>query len=130
MSLSIGELAAATGETVKTLRYWTDLGLLPARRGENRYRRYGPDAPTRAAAVRSAQALGLSLADVARLLTACDERGGCRDEARCELEARLSQVRRQIEELRMLETAIATRLEWVERHPELACAVVAELGCA
>jgi hypothetical protein len=34
MQLSIGDLANVTGETVKTLRYWTDQGLLDTERGE------------------------------------------------------------------------------------------------
>jgi hypothetical protein len=40
MQLSIGDLANVTGETVKTLRYWTDQGLLDTERGENNYRYY------------------------------------------------------------------------------------------
>jgi hypothetical protein len=36
-TLSIGQLAHATGETVKTLRYWMDRGLLKAERGENNH---------------------------------------------------------------------------------------------
>ncbi len=61
MTLSIGSLAGRTGETIKTLRYWTDLGLLEAERGENGYRYYAEDMAERSTFIRSAQALGFTL---------------------------------------------------------------------
>jgi DNA-binding transcriptional MerR regulator len=41
--MRIGELAARAGTTTRTLRYYESRGLLPARRGENGYRRYDED---------------------------------------------------------------------------------------
>jgi DNA-binding transcriptional MerR regulator len=38
--MRIGELARKAGTTTRTLRYYEARGLLPARRGENGYRRY------------------------------------------------------------------------------------------
>jgi DNA-binding transcriptional MerR regulator len=38
--MRIGELARKAGTTTRTLRYYESRGLLPARRGENGYRRY------------------------------------------------------------------------------------------
>ncbi|MEY9870801.1 DNA-binding transcriptional MerR regulator [Streptacidiphilus sp. MAP12-33] len=38
--MRIGELAREAGTTTRTLRYYEARGLLPARRGENGYRRY------------------------------------------------------------------------------------------
>ena len=61
MQMSIGDLASVTGETVKTLRYWTDQGLLDTERGENNYRYYATDMTQRAAFIRSTQALGFTL---------------------------------------------------------------------
>jgi hypothetical protein len=41
MDISIGELARLTGLPVKTIRYYSDLGLAPeAGRGSSSYRRY------------------------------------------------------------------------------------------
>ncbi|MBI0447287.1 MerR family DNA-binding transcriptional regulator, partial [Deinococcus sp. DB0503] len=45
--LSIGQLATETGERVKTLRYWTDLGLLQHERKESGYRMYTADSTER-----------------------------------------------------------------------------------
>lgn len=69
MRLSIGDLSATTGETVKTLRYWTDQGLLNTERGENNYRYYMPDMTQRAAFIRSTQALGFTLEDIKSILS-------------------------------------------------------------
>ncbi|WP_190215435.1 MerR family transcriptional regulator [Kitasatospora indigofera] len=66
---SIGELAGLTGLTVKTIRFWSDAGLLPpADRTPAGYRLYGPDAPARLALVRTLRDLGVDLATIRRVL--------------------------------------------------------------
>ena len=73
-TLSIGELAARTGATVKTVRYYSDRGLLPeAVRSTGGHRRYGPEAVERLRRVRSLRALGLSLPEASRLLAHPEE---------------------------------------------------------
>lgn len=63
---SIGELARRTGLSVKTIRLYSDRGLVvPAERTAAGYRRYGPDATARLALVRALRELGLGL-DVIR----------------------------------------------------------------
>ena len=59
---SIGELARRTGLTVKTIRFYSDRGIVvPAHRTPAGYRRYGPDAVARLALVRTLRELGLGL---------------------------------------------------------------------
>ncbi|MCD7445590.1 MerR family transcriptional regulator [Streptomyces lincolnensis] len=59
---SIGELARRTGLTVKTVRLYSDRGIVtPAERTGAGYRRYGPDAVARLAFVRTLRELGLGL---------------------------------------------------------------------
>ncbi|NUS13478.1 MAG: MerR family transcriptional regulator, partial [Streptomyces sp.] len=66
---SIGELAGRAGVTVKTVRFYSDRGLLPeAYRSTGGHRRYGPDALDRLGAIRSLRALGLGVPDIARVL--------------------------------------------------------------
>jgi protein phosphatase len=61
--LSIGDLARATGLTVRALRHYQDLGLLvPAGvHPTTRYRTYGPEQLERARAIVRLRRLGLSL---------------------------------------------------------------------
>ncbi|MFJ3308855.1 MerR family transcriptional regulator [Streptomyces sp. NPDC086549] len=66
---SIGELARRTGLTVKTIRFYSDRGIVtPADRTPAGYRRYGPDAVARLALVRTLRELGLGLETVRRVV--------------------------------------------------------------
>ncbi|MGI5378151.1 MerR family transcriptional regulator [Streptomyces sp. CA-251387] len=59
---SIGELARLTRLTVKTIRFYSDRGIVvPADRTPAGYRRYGPDSVARLALVRTLRELGLGL---------------------------------------------------------------------
>ncbi|MEU6165891.1 MerR family transcriptional regulator [Streptomyces tanashiensis] len=66
---SIGELSRRTGLTVKTIRYYSDLGIVPPTdRSPAGYRLYGPDALTRLELARTLRELGLDLATVRKVL--------------------------------------------------------------
>ncbi|MFI8100366.1 MerR family transcriptional regulator [Streptomyces sp. NPDC086023] len=66
---SIGELAERAGTTVKSVRFYSDSGLLPeAARSAGGHRRYGPEAVGRLELIRSLRALGLPVAEVRRVL--------------------------------------------------------------
>ncbi|KAB8165695.1 MerR family transcriptional regulator [Streptomyces sp. 3MP-14] len=59
---SIGELARRTGLTVKTIRFYSDRGIVePAGRTPAGYRLYAPDAVARLSLVRTLRELGLGL---------------------------------------------------------------------
>lgn len=66
---SIGELSRRTGLTVKTIRFYSDKGIVPpAERSPVGYRLYGPDALARLDLARTLRDLGLDLATVRRVL--------------------------------------------------------------
>ncbi|MFB8784391.1 helix-turn-helix domain-containing protein [Streptomyces albogriseolus] len=68
--LTIGELARATGLSVRTIRYWSDEGALPpATRSAGGYRLYDAGSFARLELVRTLRELGLGLTDVRRVLT-------------------------------------------------------------
>ncbi len=67
---TIGELAKRTGLPVKTIRFYSDEGLLPPTdRTNSGYRLYDATAMARLELVRTLRELGLGLADVERALT-------------------------------------------------------------
>ncbi|WP_176740031.1 MerR family transcriptional regulator [Streptomyces sp. Ncost-T10-10d] len=67
---SIGELAAGTGVPVKTLRYYSDSGLLPvASRSTGGHRRYGPEAWERIRLIRRLRALDTPIATITQVVT-------------------------------------------------------------
>jgi DNA-binding transcriptional MerR regulator len=67
--LRIGELATATGLTVRTLRHYDQIGLLqPRMRTGSGYRIYGDAEVRRLQQIRSLQALGFSLEQIGTML--------------------------------------------------------------
>lgn len=71
--MRIGALAAATGTTAKTLRFYEQAGLLDLPpRTPGGYRDYPPVATIRVAFIRTAQTAGLSLAEVRGILAVRD----------------------------------------------------------
>jgi DNA-binding transcriptional MerR regulator len=106
--MRIGELARRSGVAPTALRYYEQLGLLSApRRTGAGYRTYDDDALERLAFIRSAQAVGLTLAEV-REVVGIRESG----EAPCRhvtelIDRRHAAVRGRIAELRRLERELA-----------------------
>jgi DNA-binding transcriptional MerR regulator len=68
MDHSIGELARRAGVTVKTVRYYSDRGLLPSRRTAAGHRRYDETAVARLDLIRTLRALGIDLPTVREVL--------------------------------------------------------------
>ncbi|TQJ90134.1 MerR family transcriptional regulator [Streptomyces sp. SLBN-31] len=66
---TIGELARSTGLTVRTIRYWSDEGVLtPVTRSPGGYRLYDAGSAARLELIRTLCELGLGLQDVRKVL--------------------------------------------------------------
>ena len=107
--MRIGEVAAATGTTTKTLRFYEQAGLLQAaERTSVGYRRYAPDVVERLHFIRRSQAAGLTLAQIRTILEIRDAgRAPCAHVEKL-LADRLEEIDRQITELRELRATVAT----------------------
>ncbi|WP_238695257.1 MerR family transcriptional regulator [Ornithinimicrobium flavum] len=71
--MRIGELAAATGVSTKTIRFYETAGVLPApARTTSGYRQYDASAADRLAFIRAAQTAGLTLAHIRDVISARD----------------------------------------------------------
>lgn len=69
--MTIGQLSARTGLSVRTLRFYADAGVLrEAGRSESGYRLFDANAVAQARLVRTLRELGIGLADVKRVLGA------------------------------------------------------------
>jgi DNA-binding transcriptional MerR regulator len=89
--VNIGELARRTGLSVKTIRYYSDEGLVPeASRTAAGYRRYDAGALTRLEFVRTLRDLGLDLATIRRVL---DQRADLRSVASAHADVLATQIR-------------------------------------
>jgi MerR family transcriptional regulator, repressor of the yfmOP operon len=139
-TLRIGELAARTGTTPRTIRYYEEVGLLPARessaKGTHRLYDEG-DVETLDSLVRLRELLGLSLDDLRTMISAESARAGLRKafgeseghpeerarilyEARGHVETQLALLRARRKTIAQLEAELCERLDRVaERLAEL-----------
>src|SRR3954469_1379353 len=69
--LTIGQLAAYAGVTVRAVRHYHQIGLLPEpERDASGYRRYGPNAVVSLIKIRTLADAGVPLAEIAAMLEA------------------------------------------------------------
>ncbi len=68
--MSVGEVAARSGIAVSALHFYESKGLIRSRRTGGNQRRYEPDVLRRVAVIRVAQEIGISLAEIAKALSA------------------------------------------------------------
>jgi DNA-binding transcriptional MerR regulator len=89
--LTIGQLARRSGVPVRTIRFWSDEGVLPETdRSTGNYRRYDARAVARLDLVRTLRELGLGLDDVRLVL---ERRRSVEDVAAAHVQAIDSQIR-------------------------------------
>ncbi|MCH8616970.1 MerR family transcriptional regulator [Sphingomonas sp. SM33] len=103
---TIGALAKAAGVGVETVRYYQRRGLLPEPpRPHGEVRRYSDDDVRRLKFIRSAQAAGFTLTEIAELLdlSASDDR----DRARALAQARVAALEDKIRELQEAKEALS-----------------------
>ncbi|QHY98770.1 Mercuric resistance operon regulatory protein [Streptomyces sp. S4.7] len=103
---TIGALAEHAGVSVKTVRFYTDRGLLPeASRSTGGHRRYAPAAAERLSLIRSLRGLDLPLPEVRRILDEQDA-GGAADVLEDAIARRLHVLGRGLAALRWREAAL------------------------
>ncbi len=99
--LKIGQIASESGLSVKTIRYYEEIGLLTptVKRSESGYRLFEPSVVNRLAFVKRAQTLGLSLAEIAQILGIHDDGNLPCGEVKHRLQTKLDSINAQIEAL-------------------------------
>jgi MerR family transcriptional regulator, copper efflux regulator len=107
-SLQIGEVAKLSALPVKTIRYYTDIGLLEphVERSPTRYRLYSSEVLNRLSFIRRSQTLGLSLTEIQDILKIHDHGALPCGQAKQYLESKLDEIERQIRHLELLRCEI------------------------
>lgn len=107
MGLKIGELARATGTTAPTIRYYEQIGLLPAARRVGGQRRYGDADVRRLTFIRRCRDFGFPVEQVRILASLTDDREHSCREARSTAQKHLAAIRQKLGELQSLEHRLA-----------------------
>ena len=116
--MRIGELAKAAGVSPDTLRYYEREGLLPlAHRTPSGYRDYGPEALEDLQFIKKAQALGLKLSEVHKILEISSGGQAPCEHVRSSVTGRLAEVEQRLRELRALRLTLRETLERLDRTP-------------
>lgn len=114
----IGELAERTDLTRDAIRYYERARVLPEpRRTDSGYRVYGRDDVERLAFVGQAQALGLTLEEIADVLSLVDRGVEPCEHVEARLEDHLQEVRERMDELRRLEVRLEAALDLARSRP-------------
>ncbi len=104
---TIGHLARETGTKVQTIRYYEQIGLMPApNRTSGNQRRYGPGQVARLAFIRHSRELGFSLDAVRELLSMSDDPERSCEAADRIASAQLKQVDSRIDRLQSLKVEL------------------------
>ena len=118
--LSTGDLARATGNTVRAIRHYEEEGLLrPAEVSDGGHRRYTEDDLERLRLITDLRGLDLSLCEIKAIL---DLRAGCHTAAefaarfRQVIEVHLGEAQRRLERLRRMKKEILDSLAMVEER--------------
>jgi DNA-binding transcriptional MerR regulator len=136
--LTSGDLARATGNTVRTIRFYEEQGLIkPAEVSDGGHRRYTAEELERLRLIGDLRELGLSLSDIKSML---DLRAGCDSAAEfaarfhavlaehiVHAQRRIERLRRVRRELVQARAAVARRLSCESEHA-CPCAVAAVIG--
>lgn len=117
--LKIGEVASATGLSVKTIRYYEEIGLLEPTvlRSESGYRLFDFSVLNRLAFIKRSQSLGLTLMEVKEILSVHDQGLLPCGEVKQHLEAKVKEINQKIASLVMLRSELEGILSGWEEYP-------------
>jgi DNA-binding transcriptional MerR regulator len=115
--MKIGDLAAMSGLSRDTIRYYERIGLLGVPpRTDGGYRVYGEPAIKRLSVIRNARRFGFSLSQIRQFMKVRDSGGAPCAEVHRAAERRLDEVNAQMRELAILRRSMRTTLKrWNEK---------------
>ena len=127
--LTIGKLAGATGTKVETIRYYEQIGLLPApARSASNYRTYDAGHLRRLSFIRRARDLGFSIDQVRELMGLADRR----DQSCMAVDVIANQHRdaitRKIADLTALAAELDTLIDSCSRNTVADCRIIEALA--
>ncbi|WP_354641461.1 MerR family transcriptional regulator [Kitasatospora camelliae] len=117
--MRIGELAARAGTTTRTLRYYEERGLLPARRNGNGYRAYDEEDLRLLRQIRTLQEFGFELEETRPFVECLQAGHPAGDSCPASLDvyrAKLAELDACLDELQQVRDRVADELARAERE--------------
>jgi DNA-binding transcriptional MerR regulator len=132
--LQVGDLAKATGKTVRAIHLYEDLGLIEAaRRSPGRYRLFSTDAKVRVRWISKLQSLGLSLTEIQAIVQRRQSSESARraaQELRQVYGEKLADVREKLREYLALEQELEASVTFLDGCQQSCSAGVHVPGCS
>jgi DNA-binding transcriptional MerR regulator len=129
VAFTIGQLARSSDTKAVTIRYYEQIGLLPAvKRNSSGYRVYSEAERDRLLFIRRGRALGFSLDDVRELLELADHRQASCAAVDAKVEAHLEQVRERLRDLQGLEQELQRLLSCCQGGVIEECRIIDSLS--
>ncbi len=115
--LKIGEISHKSGVSVKTIRYYEDIGLIrSSSRTEGGFRLFSLDVLPRLNFIKQTQTLGFSLEEIKTILSIHDQGKLPCDAVRVQIQQKIEHINQQISQLQLLKNQLLS-LTQVSTHP-------------
>jgi MerR family transcriptional regulator, copper efflux regulator len=129
--MNIGQAAAATGMTAKSIRYYESVGLIAAAdRRTNNYRAYDARAIAELRFIQRARSLGFPVKDVGDLLALWRDRSRASAQVHAMAAAHVDAIERKILELQTMKAALQNLLRRCHNDDRPACPILDDLARA
>lgn len=126
--MKIGQVSAASGCQIETIRYYERIGLLRApSRTETGYRHYTCEDVDRLRFVTRGRALGFSLEEIASLLRLAEEDGLACDDVDRIARAHLADVQRRVVDLQRIQAELERTITGCKGGERAQCSILGAL---
>lgn len=126
--INIGEAAKQTGLSVKSIRYYHDIGLVCAERGHNGYRYYSDAQLDELHFLHHCRELGFSLDDCRTLLSLKSDTSRSAEDVKRIAQVHLDETNRRIEQLNQLKQQLSELIHQCAGGAQPECAILKGLS--
>lgn len=129
--MNIGEAARRSGLPTKTIRFYEEIGLVPAAgRDANGYRRYGEREAHLLHFVHRARSLGFTVEECRELLALYNDRGRASADVKALALTRIADIERKIAELQAMKATLEHLAERCHGDARPDCPILDDLAAA
>jgi MerR family copper efflux transcriptional regulator len=126
--MNIGTAAEKSGLPAKTIRYYEEVGLVKAARGENGYREYGQNEVHKLRFLKRARNLGFSVEECRQLLSLYEDQSRESAEVKAIAQAKLGELELRLRELTELRNTLRHLVHCCNGDSRPDCPIIDELA--